>query len=212
MSTIDLAGPSGTSRLIIMRHPETTANEQGRYLGSGEAPLSSRGEAQRIRAVEALAALAPDRIVSSPLSRCLDLSRMVGGRLGLDPEVDHRVREINFGELEGLTYSEAKERGMSFLWNVPDATRPAPGGELFVDFNARLAAARADLAALSGTTAVIAHGGVIRHLLMGWFGFPLDMIWNLRVENVSTAVVGFVDGTPILEKFGLTPEDVARLA
>lgn len=211
MSTIDLAGPSGDSRLLLMRHPETVANAEGRYLGDSEAPLSDTGLEQRARAVSALHAFGPDRVVTSPLSRCAELASLVAQPLGIDRHVDGRIREIGFGVLEGLTYAEAKERGIAFMWDDPEATRPAPGGEPFVEFDARIADARISLMTHPGTTAVIAHGGVIRHLLMGWFKIPYELMWNLRVENVSTAVVGIVDGTPVLEKFGLTPEDLGRL-
>ena len=55
--------------LILWRHGQTDYNLQGRIQGRDDIPLNETGREQARRAADGIAALAPTRIVSSPLTR-----------------------------------------------------------------------------------------------------------------------------------------------
>lgn len=203
--------PAGSDRLLLMRHPETVGNALKQYVGSIESPLSDRGEEQCARAISALIAAAPDRIVTSPRLRCLRIASAVAESLDVPLTVDERIREMDFGPIEGMTYDEIQAAGIRMTWDAEMATHPLDGAESFAGFAARLGEARHDLERAEGTTAVVCHGGVIRRLTMAWLDIPSSSMWKLRVENVSTSIISLIEGTPLLEKWGLTPEELTRL-
>ena len=211
MSSAFIFAPPAENRLLLVRHPETIGNSMRQYVGSTESPLSPLGEEQAHRAITGLIAAGPDRIVSSPLGRCRFIADAVAEQLGLEVQVDPRLREMDFGPIEGMTFDEIQAAGIRMTWDADKATHPLEGAESFLGFAQRLEDARGDLEQLGGTTAVISHGGVIRRLTMAWFQIPMSSMWNLRVENVSTAVVSILDGSPILERWGLVPEDLPGL-
>lgn len=124
MTRVDPHGYGNNSNrlgeLLLMRHPQTEANLTRRYLGQRNAPLSALGDEQCRQAIEAIVRYRPDRLVSSPLERCLAIAVPAAKRLGLEVEVDDDVMEMGFGVLENLTYAEAVSKGLSF----PERRRP----------------------------------------------------------------------------------------
>lgn len=195
---------------LLMRHPQTTYNLQGRYLGADEAPLTEEGERERRRAVEGLVAWRPDRIVTSPLSRCVAIARDAAEQLGIACITDGRVGEMRFGVLEGLRFQEAVDRGVPMPWGPGKGTWPCEGGEPLADLLARTGEAMADVAKLPGRTAVVSHGGAIRAALSVLLGIQADRLWDLRIGNVSSSIVAFPPGGgPSLVAFGLAPEELA---
>ncbi|MDR3052662.1 MAG: histidine phosphatase family protein [Coriobacteriales bacterium] len=195
------------TQILLMRHPETVANAQKRYLGSQNMPLSTLGEQQCAWAIEGLVAYQPAAIVSSPLERCLAIAVPAAERLGIELEIDARLGEMGFGVLEGLTYQEAVEQKLSFPWGETAPLWPVEGGERIEDFAARLLLATRSLEKRRGKTAVVAHGGVIRGIASYWLHMPLEFIWTIAVRNVESALFcNDNEGTVYLDRFGIKPE------
>src|SRR5262249_50732887 len=105
--------------------------------------------------------------VASPLQRARQTAEIMRAALGLaqdDYRVDPRLREIGFGEWEGLTFREVRSRDPQALaarerdkWAfVP------PGGESYAQVALRM---REWYDALPGDTVVVAHGGTARALI-----------------------------------------------
>ncbi len=91
---------------FVLRHGQTDWNLQARLQGSTDIPLNDTGRDQARRAAEVLADQGLTRIVSSPLSRALETARIVGMALNLEPSIDNRLIERNFGLFEGMTIDE----------------------------------------------------------------------------------------------------------
>jgi probable phosphoglycerate mutase len=129
--------PSFTAtRLILVRHGETEYTEQRRYSGRGDVPLSEKGRAQ-VRATGArVAELAPSvgAVLSSPLSRCTATAASIAEALGGDVPVrtEDDLIECDFGQWEGRTFTEVRERwpGEMDAWLASPRIAP-PGGESF---------------------------------------------------------------------------------
>ena len=155
-----------TRQVILWRHGRTQWNVEGRVQGQSDIPLDEVGKAQAKAAAARLAALRPDRIVSSDLVRAADTARILGELTGTEVELDPRLRELNFGEREGLTWREAWTTfpdGMK-AWVEGDETQ-IPGSETHRQAGDRFAAALHDLLdglPPEGVMVVVAHGAVLR--------------------------------------------------
>jgi broad specificity phosphatase PhoE len=153
-------------RVVLWRHGRTDWNVAGRVQGQTDIHLDEVGREQARSAAARLAALSPERIVSSDLVRAHDTARQLAEATGLEVELDPRLREMNFGDREGMTWREAWAAfpdGMR-AWVDGDQTQ-IPGSETYRGAGERLAAALTDhLSRLSpgGTLVVVAHGAVLR--------------------------------------------------
>lgn len=165
-------------RLIVVRHGETAWNEERRYQGWDDPPLSPAGRAaaRRVGAVLRARGAADGLLLASDLRRAAETARLATGRA---PDLDPRLREIDLGAFAGRTYEENRARfGTRFdAWIRGGGTPPPPHGERIEHFLERVASWLADVrarvsAAPAGTAApvVVTHGGVIRALA----GLPLE--------------------------------------
>lgn len=195
------------SEVLIMRHPQTVANAEHRYLGCRNASLTPLGEEQKKRAIEGIVAYAPTRIVSSPLDRCLAVADPAAQRLQVELIVDERIRELDFGALEGLTHDEGVAAGLCFPWGETAPAWPCQDAEPIDAFARRTMDAAHSLARYSGKTAVLAHGGVTRAIVAFWLHIPAEHLWTMTVKNVQSALFSFdEEHRAFLERFGLEPE------
>lgn len=92
------------------------------------------------------------RVIASPMVRTQETAAAVGRRLGVDVETEDRLREINFGEWEGLTGRQIMEWGIAR--GIPEALNEwrygggsTPGGETFPEVGDRMDSLVVDLAA-----------------------------------------------------------------
>lgn len=162
--------------LYLVRHGATAANAEGRYIGWDEHPLSPEGLAQAERVARRVAALAPSRLVTSDLGRCVQTAEAIARATGLPFEPDRRLRELNFGLFSGKTYDE-----IAAVWPAevaawlrdPERVAP-PGGESLAALRRRAMAAlpREDRAV------VVTHGGVIRAVMAHLTGRDF---WSVNV-------------------------------
>ena len=169
-------------RLILLRHGQTDYNVAGRMQGHLDSMLTSVGHEQAAAAAPMLAALAPDRMVSSDLQRAVDTAEVVGAACALPVKFDARLRETHLGQWQGRTVAEidSDHPGAIAAWRS-DPTWAPPGGESRVDVVARsrpvvdeLDAEFADSADGSTTVLLVAHGGLIAGLVTGLLELPTD--------------------------------------
>ena len=161
--------------LYYIRHGLTDWNIEGRLQGGRDTPLNDRGRAQAadsggiLRDLLSREARAPDdfHYVSSTLVRASETMEIVRKALGLPTDGyarDERLKEIAFGEWEGLTYLDIVKRDRTIVdarehrkWGF----RP-PGGETYGEVAERVGAWHATL---TRDTVVTAHGGTGRALV-----------------------------------------------
>jgi broad specificity phosphatase PhoE len=166
------------SRLLLVRHGESTWNAQARWQGQADPPLSPFGERQAEDATVRLAEIATITTAwTSDLLRARRTAELIAERLGLgDVREEPRLRERDVGSWSGLTRAEIEERWPGYL-----AARHAPPD--FEGDDALLERARAGLAAVvdgsgPGDAIVVTHGGVIR-TIERWLGVTPDPMPNL---------------------------------
>lgn len=156
--------------IYLVRHGQTDWNAELRLQGQFDTPLNETGRAQAARNGDVLRELVHDPgafdFVASPLSRTRETMEIIRERMGLDPKAyrtDDQLKEIHFGEWQGFTWDELREKDTNAIaarfddpWNT---IAPGPDGESYAMLSAR---AVAWLDAVSRDTLVVTHGGINR--------------------------------------------------
>jgi broad specificity phosphatase PhoE len=179
--------------ILVVRHPETEANVNGRFVGQGESPFTEEGRRQARRLPRKIAAFQPEVIWSSPLKRAAVVARGAQRLGGAQLRVDPRLIELDFGDAHGLTWEEIVEAGIPFNYRAADEP-VAPGGESRNDLLARVGAVLEEIVAVGGRHALVCHAGVLRGVLAYTLGLRADQLWLFGVHNAQLARVQVVDG------------------
>jgi broad specificity phosphatase PhoE len=162
--------------IYYIRHGETAWNAEGRFQGSQDIPLNELGRTQAVTAGGILAGLiardghAPSSLpfVASPHSRARLTMELVRETLKLPPTdyaLDDRLREIGYGQWEGLTLPEMQLHDAATFAsrNVDKWGIAAPSGESYASVTLRM---REWYASLRADTVAVAHGGTMRALMV----------------------------------------------
>ena len=80
--------PTGATKVLVVRHGETTWGADGRFAGREDVPLTSRGRRQASSVGDRVKALRPSVVLTSPLQRCRLTANAIGGAAGA-PVVAH---------------------------------------------------------------------------------------------------------------------------
>lgn len=177
--------------IMLVRHPETEANVDKRLIGSGDSPLTVRGRAQRATLALEIQAWDPTAIYTSPLVRTRQVAEAADPG-GIRTVVLDGLREIGFGQAEGLTWDEMRARGLELDYTSGGPI--APQGEGGSAFDRRVRAAAETLLDTPGRVCAVTHGGVIRRLLAHWLELPVSSAWHLGIANATIVVVTFDGG------------------
>jgi glucosyl-3-phosphoglycerate phosphatase len=177
-----------STRLVLIRHGRTEWNADGRFQGQADVPLDPIGRAQASALAPSIAALGPDAVMSSPLSRALETARVVAAASGLQVQLDPRLAEINVGSWAGKRMEDAAAELPDFheLLRTGQDFRRSATGETSTEAGARVAASLRAIAEWNpdGVTAVVGHGLSMRMAilnLLGWdmpTGLALSGLWN----------------------------------
>jgi probable phosphoglycerate mutase len=200
----------------LWRHGQTTWNAERRFQGQSDIPLDDTGQAQAERAARLLAALRPDLIVSSDLSRAASTAAPLARLTGLEVMLDKDLRERHGGCWEGLTDSEIRER-----YPEAHATWTPPDGEPTVAVADRVAAALQPTAGAAaeqgqgtgrdGLAVVVSHGAALRLGMSRLLGMPDELSGVLGpLSNCSWSVLSVRYGRWRLQEHnaGTLPEPV----
>ena len=158
--------------LLFIRHAQTEMS--GRYCGHANPPVNQAGHLQIEHLVHALENETIDAVVSSDLQRAVTTAQALARPHNLSVILRPTLREIHFGEWEGLRWDEIEQRdpvyAQQWVDNYPHL--PAPHGEPFDQFQQRVLDEVSHIANLAAATqvAVITHAGVMRVLLQSHCG------------------------------------------
>ncbi|MCX4098637.1 bifunctional RNase H/acid phosphatase [Nocardia sp. alder85J] len=183
------------TRLLLLRHGQTELSIQRRYSGRGNPPLTALGREQAARAAEHLAAKGGiAAVVSSPLERAQETATAAARALDVPVRVLDGLIETDFGEWEGLTFSEAAQRDpeVHAAW-LGDPSLPPPGGESFDRVRERVEQVRRDLAALypERNVLVVSHVTPIKTLLQLALGVGPSLLYRLHLDLASLSIAEF---------------------
>ena len=198
-------------RLWLVRHGETEGQSSIRYHGSNDVPLSDLGRQQVRELAPLLEGVRFDHVVHSPLCRAAESAALLVAGLRLAPgsvRVDERLREICFGDAEGMTREEIDAAFPTFWADYETGARDAfPGGEPRAAFAARVAAAATALAAepWQGDVLLVAHRGIVKHAICALLGVEDPPLAAFAVELASLSVLREDAGRWQLELLSMRP-------
>ncbi len=144
--------------LILTRHGQ--AAEGDLMLGGQlDVPLLPGGREEAEALARRLSGVRIDRIIASPMLRALETAQTIA--TGRPVEVDERLRELDYGRWEGLTYAEidAHDPELRARWEHDPAATHSPGGELGEDAAARVLSFLVDLLSAEELAYTGAPGG-----------------------------------------------------
>lgn len=144
-------------RLWLVRHGATDWSDAGRLNGWSDVPLNDRGRVQARLLRRQLARRELTGVWSSDLTRATETAQLAVG----EPVPDPRLRELDFGSLEGRRWEECPAEGREAL--VAFDGFGAPQGESVGELRSRVLEFVEALH--DGEHLVFTHGGVIRLLL-----------------------------------------------
>lgn len=192
--------------VILVRHGRTTANVDGVLAGRAAGiGLDRVGRDQAARTAERLAVVPLVAVVSSPMERCQQTSRMILDRQAGSPLalVERGITECDYGEWQGRALRElAGEKLWSVVQTQPSAAE-FPGGESLAAMQARSVAAirRHDAAfeaehGLGAVWVAVSHGDIIKSILADALGMHLDLFQRISVAPASVSIVRYGASRP----------------
>lgn len=207
------AATSRPTGMLLMRHGETPLSVDKRFAGIGDVPLTDTGTAQAEAAARHLARWAAthggvDAVVSSPLKRTRATADVVAEALGLAVTEEPGFVETDFGEWEGATFAEVRERAPHLLnaWLADPQVAP-PGGESFAAVATRVAAARDRLLSTHAerTVLVVSHVTPIKTLVRQALLAPPEALYRMHLDVACISRIDYyADGPAVLRTFNET--------
>lgn len=166
----------------IFRHGQTIWNAEGRPQGQHPypVPLTMTGREQAEQLAQKLSDKKIKKLISSDLLRAKQTAEIVAGKLGLEVEFDARLREVDYGKLNGMYTIEREEKYPDFRKCYTDYSASFPEGESFGEVGERMKAAirEAALKYNNRSIAVSSHGNAMTVLLNVLFGRKLYRLAN----------------------------------
>jgi broad specificity phosphatase PhoE len=132
--------------VVLTRHGLTDRSDPEQHLGQRiDVSINDAGRRQAEALAKRLSAVHFDRIITSPLFRARETAEIVGA--GARVEADPRLKEMDYGAWEGLTYAQIDERDREARreWELAPDRLACPGGESGNDVAERVRAFLDDL-------------------------------------------------------------------
>lgn len=173
--------------LILVRHGETYDNFNNFYSGKSDCSLSEKGIVETKKLKPFIERYNINYCISSPLKRAIETANILfNGEIN----IDERIREMDFGIFEGLTYEEALEKYPVEVnsWNDDYINYKISEGESLIEVYERCTDFLEDIQKHKGNVLVVTHGGVIRCILSYVFGNP-KFFFKFKVDNSSITIL-----------------------
>ena len=190
--------------LVLVRHGESELNASGCLVGRLDPALTELGERQAAAAGRLLGPVGG--ILTSPLQRARRTAELLGA--GVEPEVEQRLIEVDYGELDGTPLGEvAPELWRSWLTD-PDFC--PPGGESLVALAGRVEPLLEELFAHGGPArqsedlVVVSHVSPIKAAVAWALRADPLVAWRLRLSTGSVTRIAMGPHGPALVSFNET--------
>jgi len=180
--------------LYLIRHGQTDCSRENRFCGDLDPPLTETGHAMAEAFAKAYASVPWEAIYTSPMLRTRQTADALCRLTGLTPVVDEGLKEIAYGEWEGLTVDAVKARWPEAYayWADDVASRGTPGGETAFHVAAR---AMRSVEAIrtrheSGNVLLVSHKATLRIITCALLGLDVRL-FRERIAQPVAAVSMF---------------------
>ncbi|WP_448534544.1 histidine phosphatase family protein [Parathermosynechococcus lividus] len=189
--------------LYFLRHGQTSFSRANAFCGQLDPPLTEAGTAMAAAFAAAYAELPWQAVFASPMLRTRATAQFLCDRLGLEMQLRDGLREIYYGEWEGLSTQEVNQRFhddyVSWLsdpgWNAPT------GGERGIDIYYRSNAVLLEIERQypSGNILIVSHKATIRIMLCGLLGIDVGRFRDrIAAPVASVSIVEYTARGPLL--------------
>ncbi len=179
----------------LVRHGETDWNVLGKFQGCIDINLSKEGILQA-EYLKKRFKNKFDYIYTSPLKRAMQTAAIISESKNVEPIIQSELREINFGDWEGLTIKEIQTTYPENFskWRNDELEAPMCGGDLSI----KKASIRSEKSILEivkkhqgDNIVIVAHGGIIKAGLIGIFDWKMTMYHKISLGNTAVCKIIF---------------------
>jgi broad specificity phosphatase PhoE len=189
-------------RLVLIRHGETRWNETHKFQGVSDIELSSKGKSQAQSLAESLKGETLVAIYTSPLIRARQTAEQIARYHACPVIIDEGLKELNQGQLEGLTGEDLRRGYPGFLkkWLQDPERTSLPQGESLGDLQRRAWASIERIMGEypEGTVVVVAHSFVNLTILCRVLEIPLRHFRHFRQDATGKNIIEFSERGAVL--------------
>lgn len=182
-------------QIYLVRHGETEWSLSGQHTGITDIPLTENGRTVAKQFQPLFAKMNFALVLTSPLQRARETCELAG--LGGQTEIDCDLMEWNYGEYEGLTTKQIREKSSQWmLFNDG-----CPGGESPEEIGARVDQAIAKVRAADGHVALFAHGHLLKVFAARWLGLPVQAGCHFILDTATLSILSYYQGLPAVKQW-----------
>lgn len=195
--------------LYIFRHGKTVWNAARRIQGSADIELTDEGREMAAQTSKAIKDIHFDAIYASPLKRAYETACILKGDRDLEVIRDDRIKELNFGVLEGTSFDNIQssdcDKRFSVFFTRPELYERPPKGESLEELCARAADFIEDIRQKhhdDERIMIVAHGAVNKAMLKHIRGLEMKDLWYGQLQkNCAAAIVSMNEqGFKVIEE------------
>ncbi|WP_196591739.1 histidine phosphatase family protein [Pectinatus frisingensis] len=185
------------TKIVLIRHGRTAWNIEGRFQGQSDTKLLTEGVAQAKLLAEKFPLNNLDALYSSDLQRAKCTAELIADKFNLSLQLTEDLREMNFGQWEGILFNKINERwpgAIKHFFDNPDSIK-IPDGENFQQVQNRgMRVLRKIIQENSGrNVAIVAHGAINRAILSCVTHIPFEYIWSVGQSNTAYNILSYDD-------------------
>jgi alpha-ribazole phosphatase len=192
------------TRIYLIRHGQVAGSEVFRYNGQSNVQLTTKGLDQYRMLSERLKDKPISACYTSDLSRCVEGARIICSALGISPVPKKELRELSFGDWEGMTWTELEEK-FPEAWQarLKDIVNyRVPGGENLLDLSERVMPVIEEIVEkhCGEEVLVVGHGGINRIILLHSLGAPYTSMFRVEQNFGCLNIIDYYeDGNPVVK-------------
>ena len=193
-------------RVYLFRHGETANSKEVSFNGHFDVGLSAKGEDQFAEWAKVLKDEPFTAIYSSDLQRTRIGAQSLAEPHKLEPVPYPELRELSFGEWEGLSVTEVDKKFPKQLAKRMKNTEKfqVEGGETFEQLRQRVIPRFEEIIARhpNEQIALVCHGGVNRVILSHLLEVPIKRIFRMKQDYAALNIIQYYGDEPVVELLG----------
>lgn len=188
--------------IYVLRHGTTQWNLEHRIQGATDIPLHEDGRREAMAIREKIHTLPIDVIYASSMKRAMETAQIIHEDAPVPLISEDRLREVSFGEWEGLSWKEVQRRYPDLMEQIPSTGYvDPPGGESFQQASERICSFIQSLLSKKQDCLLVTHKAVIRFLVYCLTKKAPVQPGALDIPNLSILHFQIPDDGPVTWRF-----------
>ena len=189
-------------KLYLLRHGQSEWNLLGKVQGQSDIELTEKGVKQAHKVAQVFLDKKIDAIYSSDLKRACQTAEIIGNKLDLKVNTLCGIREMNFGQWQGLPIETIEKNHTEHyrLW------RTAPHEATFIDGENLASVQKRALDCVNKimfetsekNILLVSHGTAIKALILGLLDIDLSKYNKMDIGNTGITIIEFRDFSAVL--------------